>query len=150
VSPAPSTTRQALRAVPASAAPNPATPPDISVALVSGALSRPAERRELPSGDSLVVLELTSRGGSGPAESVPVVWPAAPSWADALTTGDRVVVVGRVRRRFFQARGTTASRTEVVAERVVPEQKRARVRSATELVRRRLDALGGGEAPVRP
>jgi single-stranded DNA-binding protein len=114
---------------------------DISVTLVSGRLSRPVERRTLPSGDTLLVLELTSRNRSGPAESVPVVWPEGPAWADALTTGDRVVVVGRVRRRFFQFEGRTGSRTEVVAERVVPERKRARVRAAVEVVRRRVDAL---------
>src|SRR5512143_4180829 len=87
---------------------------DTSVTLVSGSLSRAAERRRLPSGDSLILLELTSRCGPGPAESVPVVWPEAPAWGDALAAGDRVVVVGRVRRRFFRAGGATASRTEVV------------------------------------
>jgi single-strand DNA-binding protein len=115
--------------------------PDTSITLITGALSRPAERRELPSGDSLVTLELTSRCGPGSAESVPVVWPEAPAWADTLATGDRVVVVGRVRRRFFRAGGATASRTEVVAERVVPEAKRARVRAAVDLARRRLAPL---------
>lgn len=114
-------------------------PYDTSITLVSGSLSRPAERRDLTSGDSLVNLELTSRCGPGPAESVPVVWPDAPAWADALVAGDRVVVVGRVRRRFFRAGGATASRTEVLAERVVPERKRARVRAAVELVQRRIE-----------
>jgi len=116
------------------------TPYDTSITLVSGALSRAAERRDLKSGDSIVNLELTSRCGPGPAESVPVVWPDAPAWADALAAGDRVVVVGRVRRRFFRAGGTTASRTEVLAERVVPERKRARVRAAVQLAQRRLEA----------
>jgi single-strand DNA-binding protein len=122
-------------------APTPTTTPDTSVTLVSGSLSSPAERRRLPSGDSLVTIELTSRCGPGPAESVPVVWLDAPAWADSLAAGDRVVVVGRVRRRFFQAGGTRASRTEVVAERVVPEGKRARVRSAVDLARRRVASL---------
>jgi single-strand DNA-binding protein len=117
---------------------------DTSITLVTGSLSRPAERRDLPSGDSLVNLELTTRCRSGPAESVPVVWPDAPTWADRLAAGDRVVVIGRVRRRFFQAGGGTASRTEVVAERVVPEGRRARVRSAIELVRRHLAVLDDG------
>jgi single-strand DNA-binding protein len=112
---------------------------DTSITVVSGSLSRAAERRDLKSGDTVVNLELTSRCGPGLAESVPVVWPDAPVWADALATGDRVVVVGRVRRRFFRAGGTTASRTEVLAERVVPESKRARVRAAVELAQRRLE-----------
>jgi single-strand DNA-binding protein len=112
---------------------------DTSITLVTGALSRAAERRDLTSGDSIVNLELTSRCGPGPAESVPIVWPDAPAWADALAAGDRVVVVGRVRRRFFRAGGATASRTEVVAERVVPEGRRARVRAAFELAQRRIE-----------
>ncbi|MGZ4716773.1 MAG: hypothetical protein ACXWCB_08730 [Acidimicrobiales bacterium] len=127
----------------------PADPtPDTSITLVSGSLSRQAKRRRLPSGDSLISLELTSRCGPGPAESIPVVWPDAPAWADALGAGDRVVVVGRVRRRFFRAGGTTASRTEVVAERVVPEGRRSRVRSAIDLARRRLAALDDRDPPT--
>ncbi len=41
------------------------------VALV-GQLARPAELRELPSGDRLASLQLTIPGGDGRAETVPV------------------------------------------------------------------------------
>jgi single-strand DNA-binding protein len=110
-------------------------PADVSVALVTGRLSRAAETRELPSGDTLVALEVTSRRTDGAAESVPVVWLAAPAWATRLAAGERVVVAGRVRRRFYRAGGVTASRTEVVAERVAPLRQRARSRAVVESVR---------------
>jgi single-strand DNA-binding protein len=40
------------------------------------------------------------------------------------------VVTGRVRRRFFRSGGATASRTEVVAERVIPARQVVRVAKA--------------------
>ena len=39
-----------------------------------------------------------------------------------------MLVVGRVRRRFYRAGGSTQSRTEVVASAVVPLRRRAAVR----------------------
>jgi single-strand DNA-binding protein len=126
---------------------DPSPPPtDVSVALVAGALSRPAETRELPSGDTVVALELTTRRPDGAAESMPVVWVAAPAWAGRLAAGDRVLVAGRVRRRFYRAGGATASRTELVAHRVVPARQRARSRALVEQVRRQVDAVLDGAA----
>ena len=71
----------------------------------------------LPSGDEVLALELTVRPAEGPAESVPVAWLAAPPAAAAWAAGEEVLVIGRVRRRFFRAGGRTQSRTEVVADR---------------------------------
>jgi single-strand DNA-binding protein len=100
----------------------------INLSIVAGALSRPPEARTLPSGDRLLVLHVTVRSDSGPTESVPVAWFEPPATAGAWEAGDEVVVVGRVRRRFFRAGGATASRTEVVADTVVPARQRARAR----------------------
>jgi len=98
-----------------------------NVAVLVGRLARPAEERELPSGDRLVAYEVTVPRESGRAESVAVVWFDAPASAASLDVDEKVVVIGRVRRRFFQAGGSTQSRTEVVAARVVPTRsKRAR------------------------
>ena len=107
-------------------------PPGTNLVVLRGTLSRAPELRSLPSGDSLVAYEVTVRpdadGGSVPrAESVPVSWFEPPASAARLRAGDEVVVVGRVRRRFFRAGGATASRTEVVADRVLPARSRARV-----------------------
>jgi single-strand DNA-binding protein len=112
------------------------------VALV-GRLARPAEWRELPSGDRLVTYEVTVERPGEKAEGVPVVWLGAPAAAADHDVGERVVVVGRVRRRFFRAGGSTQSRTEVVAEKVVSARQAKRARGALERARGLLDeALG--------
>jgi single-strand DNA-binding protein len=99
----------------------------MNIVVLRGVLSRDAECRDLPSGDRLVALEVTVRPPEGPAESVPVAWFEAPARAAKLRKGAEVVVSGRVRRRFFKIPSGTASRTEVVAEAVVPVTQRARV-----------------------
>jgi single-strand DNA-binding protein len=97
----------------------------MNVVVLHGTLSRPAERRVLPSGDELVAYEVTTRDSEGKADTVPVVWPGAPKSAE-WPSGDAVVVAGRVRRRYYRAGGVTQSRTEVVADRVVPAGQRKR------------------------
>ncbi|MGH9120724.1 MAG: single-stranded DNA-binding protein [Acidimicrobiales bacterium] len=110
-----------------------------NLAVVAGHLSRPAEARELGSGAKLVALELTVPREGAPAESVPVVWHEAPAWASTLSVGEEVIVIGRVRRRFFRAGGTTQSRTEVLADQVV----------LSSWARRRREALGNAEVRLR-
>lgn len=124
----------------------PAVPsPGTNLVVLRGTLSRDPESRELPSGDALVAYEVTVRpepgSGATRAESVPVAWFDPPAVATALVAGDHVVVVGRVRRRFLRAGGATASRTEVVATRVVPARAPAKVRAA---LATSFDALAGG------
>ena len=77
---------------------------------------------------------------AGPAgnETVPVVWPDPPASALNLDTDQPVTVVGRVRRRFFRTQGGTRSRTEVVADTVVPGHQGKRVDAAMEKARQRL------------
>ena len=97
----------------------------MNVVVIQGALSRPAEERELPSGDRLVALEVTTRTPDGVAATVPVVWIGGPpcSWDQ----GEEVVVVGHVRRRWFKTAGATQSRTEVLATQVVLSRQTKRV-----------------------
>jgi len=109
-----------------------------NVAILVGTLSRPAEHRTLPSGDHLIVLDLTVRPPEGPAESVPVAWPDGSAAATAWPVGTEVLVVGRVRRRFFRAGGATQSRTEVVATDATLTRRAASARKA---VQRALDDL---------
>lgn len=99
----------------------------MNVVVVQGVLSRPPECKDLPSGDRLVAYEVTVRREGAGAESVPVVWFEAPAAAAGLPAGTEVVVRGRVRRRFFRTAGGTASRTEVVADAVLPVTQRVRV-----------------------
>jgi len=109
-----------------------------NVAVVIGRLARPAEPRDLPSGDRLVQYEVTIPSETGRAESVPVVWYDAPASAEDYDVDEKVVVVGRVRRRFFQACGSTQSRTEVVADAVVPSRQSKRANAAMEKARQAL------------
>lgn len=114
-------------------APTGAPPHGANLVVLRGVLSRAPEVRVLPSGSTLVAYELTIRA-EGPdaarAESVPVCWFDPPASATGFAEGADVVVVGRVRRRFFRAGGATASRTEVVADRVLSARSSARCRDA--------------------
>ncbi len=102
----------------------------MNVTVVTGHLSRPPEHRVLPSGDELVAFEVTVPRVDARAESVPVVWLGAPVGAAHLAAGEEVLVVGRVRRRFYRSGGATQSRTEIVAEQVVPTRRAATARKA--------------------
>lgn len=114
----------------------------MNIAVIRGSLSRDPEERELPSGDRVVNYEVTVRDHS-PADSVPVVWVDPGTGWDAFGAGDEVVVTGRVRRRFFRVGSRTESRTEVVADKVVPARQAKRARA---LVDR---AVGAIEASSR-
>lgn len=105
--------------------------------VLHGVLSSEPKARTLPSGDQLTTYEVTTETDQG-AASVPVAW-HAPSRPPSVASGDPVVVVGHVRRRFFRAGGATVSRTEVVAD-VVVKPGSARARRAVEAL---LTAVGG-------
>jgi single-strand DNA-binding protein len=106
-----------------------------NVVVLHGHVSSAPRSRELPSGSTLLQLELTTRA-DGVTASVPVVWfdPTA-----TVDDGDEIVVVGHVRRRFFQAAGTTQSRTEVVVARVAKANRRRDVERLRTLA---LEAIG--------
>ncbi len=89
---------------------------DVDLAVVTGVLSSDPVCCDLASGSVLYRYEVTSRLASG-ADTVPVVW-FDPSRPPLLHSGDRVVVTGRVRRRFYRAGGATRSATEIVATNV--------------------------------
>lgn len=118
------------------------TPAGINLSILAGALSRPPEVRDLPSGTTVLELQVSIPNPDGPAESVPVSWFDAPASALGWPAGQPVVVVGRVRRRFFRAGGATASRTEVVAATVLPARRRAAISKAI------LEAVGAIEASL--
>lgn len=113
----------------------------LNLVVLVGQLSRPATVRLLPSGDPLVAYELRLPRPGARAENVPVVWLGAPAWAGALDVDDEILVLGRVRRRFYYAGGRTQSRTEVVAERIVRTHHHHRVQAALTRVRTRLEGL---------
>lgn len=106
-------------------------PPAANIAVLRGQVASEPIRRDLPSGGTVVQFDVATHVVDGARTSTissPVAWPD-PSDAAArlLDVGGEVLVVGSVRRRFFRVGGATQSRTEVVAERVVPTRRRKQV-----------------------
>ena len=80
------------------------------------------------------------------AETAPIAWPNPPARAFKLDVGQEVMVLGRVRRRFFRAGGSTQSRTEVVAEEVLTSRQARKVEDLID----RACALIDGSIPAEP
>jgi single-strand DNA-binding protein len=112
----------------------------INVAIVRGICSSPPEIRVLPSEQRIAQLQITTRVG-GRALSVPVSVIDPPAWLDQLDEGDELIVIGAVRRRFFRAAGSTASRVEIEAEIVCRARDRRRSRRLANRVAEVLEAL---------
>jgi|SRR5690349_11561441 len=113
----------------------------VNLALLRGTVSSPPDVRVLPSDTVLAQLQLTTRLESETLSLPVAVWNPA-QWVEALEPGAEVVVVGRVRRRFFRAAGAAASRVEVEADIVARAGDRRRVEAA---LRRASEALGSLE-----
>ncbi len=113
--------------------------PSLNVAVVRGTCSSPPDVRRLPSGDIVAQLQVTTRV-RGSALSVPVSVHAPKQWVETLDTGDDVMVLGHVRRRYFRAGGGTASRVEVDAEAIASTRNVRQMQS----LRRRIEAVLAG------
>lgn len=122
----------------------------MNITVVTGHLVRPPERRTLPSGEELVSFDLSVVSPDGRAETVPVVWSPVPASAGDLEVGEALLVVGRVRRRFFRSGGATQSRTEVVADGVVPVRKNAAARRLVAGASSALAEAAEARPPAKP
>jgi single-strand DNA-binding protein len=109
----------------------------VNLAVVRGTVSSPPDVRVLPSDTTLAQLQVTTRL-AGETLSMPVACWKPAAWIEALEPGDEIVVVGRVRRRFFRSGGATASRVELEADVIARAGDRRRVGAA---VRRATAAL---------
>ena len=118
----------------------PLAPSHLNVAVLRGVLSRDPQLRTLPSGDRVGAFEVTVRQEGAATDTVPVSWVGVPERALRLVAGTEVVVVGRVRRRFFRTPVGTGSRTELAAATVVRATQRTRVAGAIDEVVARLSA----------
>jgi len=116
----------------------------MNVCIIQGRLTRPPEQRVVGGDRTHVTYEVGVDRPEGGTESVPVIWEAAPAVAVDLDVDTEVVVVGRVRRRWFRSGGATQSRTEVVAEGVVPR------RSAKRVAKLVGDALSAADQAISP
>ena len=99
----------------------------MNLVVVQGLVRENPVARSLSSGQQVISFELAVRSSDETLESVPIVLFDA---ACQVAPDDEVVVIGRVRKRFFRAGGATQSRTEVVATRIVPARRRAQVTKA--------------------
>lgn len=105
-----------------------------NIAVIRGSIRAEPAVRELPGGAVVVQFDVattTESDGRQLSVSVPIAWndPTAPQ-RGVLAAGSEVLVVGTVRRRFFRVGGVTQSRTEVVADAVVPVRQHKRVSTA--------------------
>lgn len=115
--------------------------PPLNGVVLSGTLAAEPEHRQLPSGSHVCALQLTVPRPGTRADTVPVSLFDPPATVADLRKGQAVVVIGRVRRRFYRGDGGTRSRTDVVADTVVPATHRRRVAAAVDRHRRALDEL---------
>lgn len=111
--------------------------------LLVGRLSSTPQERSLASGSVLWSMEITTDTPDG-AWSVPVAW-FDPPVAVPFATGDEVLVLGSVRRRFFRTGAGTQSRTEVVAAEVVAADAKRKVRGVLDRASKRLGSAISGE-----
>lgn len=108
---------------------------DVNEVVLEGRLSADPDVKDLDSGARLVLLRVVSRRPDGPrVDSLPVVVGPPPERgrrrapgqagvravrrAAGLAVDDRVRVVGRVQRHFWDAGGARRSRIQIVAETV--------------------------------
>jgi single-stranded DNA-binding protein len=139
--PSASTSKAASKATSAEAVESPA----LNLAVLCGPCSGPAEVRVLESGTRLATLAVrcpTGPGADERATSVPVTVWDPPAWVETLAAGDTVVVVGRMRRRFYQRPGGVGSRVDVEAELVGRARDRRRIDAALRKADEALEALG--------
>ena len=115
-----------------------------NLAMIRGTVPNDAQSRDLPGGGVVVQFDVATRIVAGDREtsvSVPVAWndPTAAQLA-TIIAGAEVVVIGTVRRRFFRVGGATQSRTEVIADTVIPTRRAKQVSGALRDAADRLSA----------
>jgi single-strand DNA-binding protein len=113
----------------------------LNMAVVIGSLTKPVDIRSLPSGTSVASFDLQVLRTDQSAETVPVTLSETPELVADWAVGEQLLVIGRVRRRFFRAGGSTQSRTEVVAERVLRLQEAENAVAALVGTGRALDVI---------
>ena len=94
----------------------------MNIVILQGTISSDPVAKDLGAGMRAMSFEMSTVIDDGTTVSVPVVW----FDPDPVTfdEGDKVTVIGTVRRRFFRAGGMTVPRTDVVAEAVASDPKR--------------------------
>jgi single-stranded DNA-binding protein len=117
----------------------------VNLGVLCGPCSAAPEIRVLESGARLATLAVRCPAGPAADErvtSVPVTVWNPPAWIDTLDAGEPVVVVGRLRRRFYQRPGGVGSRVDVEAELIGRARDGRRIEAALRRAVRALEVLG--------
>ena len=109
----------------------------LNTVVLVGEITSPTVSRELADGSVVSTFDMATRGRAGRI-SVPV---SVPGDADFAEVGEKILVAGHVRRRFFRTGASVASRTEVVASVALPLRRRAQVRRALDGVMEELSSF---------
>jgi hypothetical protein len=105
--------------------------PTVNLVVLRGIASGPPELRTLDSGTRLATLSVRVHSIGPSSTSVPVAVWDPPAWVETVDTGDPVVVVGTMRRRFFRpGAGGVGARVEVDAQLVGRGTDRRRLEAA--------------------
>jgi single-stranded DNA-binding protein len=115
--------------------------PAVNLSVLCGPCSTAPEVRVLESGSRIASLAVRCPTGDERATSVPVTVWDPPAWVEALEPGDPVVVVGRLRRRFYQRPGGVNTRVDVEADLIGRARDRRRRAAALRKAEAALDAL---------
>ena len=126
-----------------------ATTTPTNIAVIRGTVQREPSLRTLPTGTVVAQFDLAAEFDAGDrvaTVAVPVAWhDPTTAQLDLLTAASDVVVVGTVRRRFFRAGGATQSRTEVVADVVIPVRRRKQAARALAAAADRVLAMASSD-----
>ena len=114
---------------------------EVNLSVLCGACSAAPEIRVLESGSRLATFAVRCPTGEHRATSVPVTVWDPPAWLETVAAGERLVVVGRLRRRFYQRPGGVGSRVDVEAEMVGRARDRRRIDAALRRAHGALEAL---------
>jgi single-strand DNA-binding protein len=114
----------------------------INLGLVWGTCSDTPDVRELASGRRIATVAIRVKTGDEPATSVPVAVWDPPGWLEMIGAGDELVVLGRVRRRFYRgASGAATAKVELEAQAVARARDRRRVRALRTRAARALEVF---------
>jgi single-stranded DNA-binding protein len=102
----------------------------LNMLIAIGRLAKPPQVRSLPSGIPVASFDVQVVRPDQAPDIVPVALFDAVDEAAQWEAGQELLVIGRVRQRFFRVGGSTQSRTEVVADLVVALGQTEAVRAA--------------------
>ena len=114
----------------------------VNLGVVCGPCSSAPEIRVLESGTRVATLSVRCPTDGGPATSVPVTVWNPPAWIESLEPGEPVVVVGRLRRRFYQRPGGVGSASTSSPSMIGRARDRRRIDAALRRALAALEALG--------